>query len=168
MQLVFQPRFLEKDELSVRLACRLGFAALRVIQGREVLMMTKKKYFTVEEANALLPFVKQELQALQAISRKYGHRHAGWERLRQGSPVDEQAVFSIECELDFLQIEARAHMQNISGQGAELKDIALGLVDFPAVREGQEVLLCWKLGEERIGHFHGHDEGFWGRKRLEE
>ena len=49
-----------------------------------------------------------------------------------------------------------------------LKDLDEGLVDFPAMLDGHEIYLCWKLGEERIGYWHGVDEGFAGRKPLEE
>jgi hypothetical protein len=50
--------------------------------------------------------------------------------------------------------------------GCQLKDHRIGLIDFPALREGREVLLCWKLGEEMIGHWHEVSEGFGGRKAI--
>jgi hypothetical protein len=49
-----------------------------------------------------------------------------------------------------------------------LKDIDRGLVDFPALLDGQEVLLCWRQGEERIAHYHGSEDGFAGRRKLKE
>ena len=48
-----------------------------------------------------------------------------------------------------------------------MKDIDEGLVDFPALRDGEEILLCWRLGEDEITHWHGLEEGFAGRKRLD-
>jgi hypothetical protein len=50
--------------------------------------------------------------------------------------------------------------------GGLVKDLDEGLVDFPAQRDGEEVLLCWRLGEEEIGFWHGLDEGFSGRRPL--
>jgi hypothetical protein len=59
-------------------------------------------------------------------------------------------------------------VEEIQRNGCLVKDIEEGLVDFPSMREGQEVYLCWKLGEKRIAWYHGIDEGFAGRKPLED
>jgi hypothetical protein len=60
----------------------------------------------------------------------------------------------------------RALVEEIEALGAEVKDLELGLVDFPAEREGETVLLCWRVGEEEIGYWHGLEEGFAGRRPL--
>ena len=60
----------------------------------------------------------------------------------------------------------RALVEEIEALGAEVKDLELGLVDFPAEREGETVLLCWRVGEDEIGYWHGLDEGFAGRRPL--
>ncbi len=60
------------------------------------------------------------------------------------------------------------YIDSIHRKGEELKDIDLGLVDFPAVINGEEVLLCWKRGEETITHYHGLHDGFAGRKPIRE
>lgn len=78
----------------------------------------------------------------------------------------EDPFFELECRMDFLQVEAGTRMGNIDRQGAELKDIDLGLVDFPAVLEGTEVLLCWRLGEPEVAFYHGPEDGFRGRRPL--
>ncbi len=57
-------------------------------------------------------------------------------------------------------------IEEIQAAGVLIKDIEAGLIDFPAVHGGREVLLCWKLGEARIEHWHGVDEGFAGRKPI--
>jgi hypothetical protein len=59
--------------------------------------------------------------------------------------------------------EAVGKIQEI---GCVVKDLDLGLVDFPSLLKGEEVYLCWKLGEERVGYWHGMEEGFAGRKPL--
>ena len=59
-------------------------------------------------------------------------------------------------------------INEIHETGCVVKDLDEGLVDFPSLRDGQEVYLCWKLGEEHIGYWHGLSEGFAGRKPLED
>ena len=58
-------------------------------------------------------------------------------------------------------------MNAIHTQGAIVKDLDEGLVDFPAVRDGEEILLCWRLGEEEVAYWHGLEEGFAGRQPLD-
>ncbi len=65
------------------------------------------------------------------------------------------------------RVEIARCVNAIHGRGAIVKDIDEGLVDFPAVRAGEEILLCWRLGEDAITHWHGLEEGFAGRKRLD-
>ena len=132
----------------------------------------EKKWFTPEEANALLPQIQEELTALQTIKRKF---EEGYMRLRR---MREQAAsagfrsempdpfFELECELEFMQIEARTLIRSIHMKGAQLKDLDLGLVDFPSVLNGKEVLLCWKQGEPKIAYYHGLYDGYGGRKPL--
>lgn len=77
-------------------------------------------------------------------------------------------VFKLECSLDFVQLEAQMRIDHLAAKGIYIKDIMMGLVDFPAILEGEEVLLCWKQGESRIRYYHGRHEGFAGRKELEQ
>jgi hypothetical protein len=57
-------------------------------------------------------------------------------------------------------------VQELSALGVHVKDLERGLVDFPALREGEEVLLCWQLGEDEVAYWHGLDDGFAGRQPL--
>jgi len=130
-----------------------------------------KKYYTLEEANALLPIVKQELEKLQDIKRQFREKYEELYELKtlhkhNGISVEGDPYFTLECEMDFLQMEGNAVLQSFERKSVQLKDIDSGLVDFPAIRNGQEVLLCWRQGEERIEHYHGLYDGFAGRKRL--
>lgn len=68
--------------------------------------------------------------------------------------VDSEAAEVVRC------------IEGIRDLGVQVKDPDRGLVDFPALRDGEEILLCWQLGEERVGHWHGLEEGFAGRKEL--
>lgn len=128
-----------------------------------------KKYFTVEEANRLLPVIQVELQLLQETKKKFEEKYALLQQLKKNAkPMtdEEDLFFTIECELEFLQIEARSQIHSFHLKGVQLKDIDMGLIDFPTVLEGEEVLLCWKQGEEHVGHYHSYSEGYTGRKPL--
>ena len=59
-------------------------------------------------------------------------------------------------------------MERINNWGVQVKDLDTGLIDFPTLYKGREVLLCWKLGEERIAYWHGVEEGFRGRKAIDD
>ncbi|QGQ95901.1 DUF2203 family protein [Paenibacillus psychroresistens] len=131
------------------------------------------RYFTLDEANLLLPFVDQELIKLQALKREFQEKYLDLKRKKQAfsenknNSSDKDPFFTMETELEFMQIEAKSHMNSVENKGIEIKDIDIGLVDFPAIINGNEVLLCWRQGEARIGYFHGRQEGFSGRQAIE-
>ncbi len=132
------------------------------------------KYFNRQEAEQLLPQIeeflrvaqehKQTLDAAQleltkAASRimVLGGSYPSYPDLVQKKTEHDQASARI--------IETIAKIQET---GCLVKDIDEGLIDFPSLIEGQEALLCWKLGEERIEYWHGPEDGFAGRKRLDD
>lgn len=129
------------------------------------------KYYTPKEANAILPMVRRELEALQQIQQQFKDKSARLRQLqhhggRDGhSPVEEER-FTLECEIEFLEIEAKTYLASFRLKGIQLKSVEAGLVDFPAILDGEDVLLCWKQGEERVSHYHGYDDGYAGRKKL--
>lgn len=125
-----------------------------------------QKYFTVTEANALLPMVQKELKILQQLKREYHEKYYDLKILK-ASPADkEDEVFKLECQLEFMEMEAEMHVSNIHSQGIQLKDIDNGLIDFPARNNDGEVLLCWKQGEDKVCYYYGTEEGFIGRKMI--
>ena len=65
------------------------------------------------------------------------------------------------------RIEIARCVNAIHERGVIVKDLDTGLVDFPALRDGEEILLCWRLGEDEVAYWHGLEEGFAGRKRLD-
>lgn len=131
-----------------------------------------KKLFTVEEANQLLPFLQTELQSLQGIQKEFYKTYQLLQNTRARSKPDqsifEDKKFELECKLEFMQIEYDMHVKSILSTGVQVKDVDLGLIDFPALYEGDEILLCWRLGEPAISHYHSLQEGFAGRKKLGE
>jgi len=128
--------------------------------------------YTVEEANNELPRVRRivaqiaELSALvpeledQARIAEYESKRAGaGEEDRDRHQQARDAVGGAELEL----LKAVA---SLNGMGIQLKGPLEGLIDFPSYRDGELVELCWKLGEEKVEHWHHVGEGFAGRKRL--
>lgn len=71
------------------------------------------------------------------------------------------------AEHDKLMQTMQAGLEQVHSTGCVVKDLDQGLIDFPAIVNNQEVYLCWRLGEDRIRFYHGHDEGFAGRKLLD-
>ena len=128
--------------------------------------------FTPDEANAELeeirPLVEQlvahrrEQQRLQVERQELASRIAG-----NGGGIDSNALAELEEAEQNERVEIVRCVNAIHERGAIVKDVDTGLVDFPALREGEEVLLCWQLGEEQVAHWHGLEEGFAGRKRLD-
>jgi hypothetical protein len=131
------------------------------------------KYFTLAEANELIPVVDQDLRALQSLKRQFETKYLELKKLKEVSyatevGLEDDPFFTLETELEFLQIEAKNHIQSFQIKGIELKDIDIGLVDFPALLDDQEVLLCWRQGEAKIEYYHTRYDGFAGRKPISE
>jgi hypothetical protein len=130
-----------------------------------------ERHFTPEEANELLGEVRPVAEELVARRRKVAVTTARRARLvariaGNGGDLDPQQPRTLEEELE-REAEAIAHcLERLEGLGVLVKDLDRGLVDFPALRGGEEVLLCWQVGEEQVAHWHGVEEGFAGRKPL--
>jgi hypothetical protein len=131
-----------------------------------------RRYFTPDEANALLPEVREAAETLvghrRALIEATAKRaHLASQIAGNGGDFDPQEPRELEEELE-REAGAMGHaVERLEGLGVLVKDADRGLVDFPALREnGEEVLLCWQLGEEEIAFWHGVEEGFAGRKPL--
>lgn len=129
------------------------------------------RHFTPEEANAALaeirPLVK-EMVALRAAHLEALARQEQLEvRIRgNGGGIPPATLAEAADDVDR---EARALakvVDEIASRGVEVKDPDEGLVDFPALRRGETVLLCWRLGEEEIAYWHTTEDGFGGRRPL--
>lgn len=96
-------------------------------------------HFTLDEANAALTELRPVAERMVDLRRSLGDA-----------------------------LERRSSVQGrIAADGVQVKDTELGLLDFPALRDGREVLLCWHVGEDEIAYWHGPDEGFAGRKPVD-
>jgi hypothetical protein len=124
------------------------------------------KVFSVEEANALLPSVRSILLRIQRahgriLSFQSAAKHAaeGAEQGGGGMPDGPRYVS--------LLIELLSHTSELEALGVQLKDYARGLIDFPSLRDGRVILLCWQMGEgDHIEWWHDVEAGFAGRQPL--
>jgi hypothetical protein len=129
-----------------------------------------KKYFTLAEANALVPRLEHMLNQLQTQKRdlqiKYQKLQETKNALTNATALAADYFFQEEAELEFLMWSANSMLQQILDTGVEVKDIDTGLCDFYSYQGGQEIYLCWRQGEPEITHWHGIYEGFIGRKPI--
>ena len=130
--------------------------------------------FTLDEAKMLLPVLESLLRT--AISGKKLMEEVDGELqelshrifLNGGTHVDVVAVARRKAERGKAEQRAKDALAEIDSIGVQVKDIDIGLLDFPCEVDGKTVLLCWKMGEDSITHWHGTDEGFAGRKLIDE
>ena len=130
-----------------------------------------ERHFTPEEANALLDEVRPLAEALVAHRRAMAVTATRQARLVQqiagnGGDFDPQEPRNLEEEFQREDQAAVRCVEGLQRLGVLVKDLDRGLVDFPALRGDEEVLLCWQVGEDEIAYWHGVDEGFAGRKPL--
>ena len=124
------------------------------------------KIFTVQEANALLPDVRVILAKIQRAHRKLSKyrdeaKKAAEAAEQGGGGIAEGAAYAS------MLTELTLQLAELEGLGVQLKDFERGLVDFPSLRDGRVVLLCWQLGEgDELEWWHDVDAGFAGRTPL--
>ena len=129
----------------------------------------RKKYFTLEEAGATLPLLRSILRDVTELARCLAERHQRIVSLQSGGAIDRahaEELQSLVGDFEREQDRMREYEDEIRKLGVELKDHFTGLVDFPCWMDGREVYLCWRLGEDEIGHWHEVDAGFAGRQKL--
>src|SRR5579863_4444810 len=132
------------------------------------------KTFTLDEAHSLLPVLESLLRSAIAGKKVMEEVEAEMQALTHriflngGTHVDVVAIARRKAERSKAEQRAKDALAEIDSIGVQVKDIDIGLLDFPCEVEGRTILLCWKLGEKSITHWHGTDEGFAGRKPIDE
>ena len=131
------------------------------------------KLFTADEANRLLPTLEPLMRCLQAKRQQFRERQLALEEFRtrasrDGGVVPGTEVADAKTEGARLLAEIQEGVQQIESWGCVVKDLDRGLVDFLTRRGRGQVFLCWRLGEAEIRYWHGLQEGFAGRKPLQE
>lgn len=130
--------------------------------------------FNLEEALSLLPVLesllrtaingKKVMEEVEAEMQTLTHRIF----LNGGTHVDVVATARRKAERAKAEQRAKDALAEIDSIGVQVKDIDIGLLDFPCEVDGQIILLCWNLGEKSITHWHSTQEGFAGRKPIDE
>ena len=132
------------------------------------------RYFTLQQAQAELPHVEESLR--QAISLKTSMEEAEQElrseaeriRLSGGALVHREKLVAVIGRRESIASQLRSALAAIEERGCIVKDLGIGLLDFPTRFRGEEVYLCWRLGEPAIAFWHGVNEGFKGRKPIDQ
>jgi hypothetical protein len=130
--------------------------------------------FTLDEAQSLLPVLesllrtaiggKKVMEDFEGEMQALSHRIF----LNGGTHVDVVAVARRKAERTKAEQRAKDALAEIDSIGVQVKDLDIGLLDFPCEVEGSIVLLCWRMGESSITHWHSTEEGFAGRKPIDE
>jgi hypothetical protein len=131
-----------------------------------------ERSFTPDEANNALPEVRTVAERLVAVRTRMRELERAQGELviaigGNGGGYAASDLNAAQSELGGLADAALACVDRLEELGVVLKDVDLGLLDFPAEREGEEVLLCWHVGEDSVAFWHGLDEGFAGRKPID-
>jgi hypothetical protein len=123
--------------------------------------MTTDRVFTVAEANGELAELRERLPRLREARLGL---IASSERITGAVAVDGGGVAGSDWFRH--QETLKTEVEYLAERGILLRDPDTGLIDFPAERDGEQVLLCWRLGEDDVGYYHGMHSGFSGRKPL--
>ncbi len=131
----------------------------------------RERYFTLEEANALLPWLEETLQRMMPVRNQLEQRQAELLTLLQqrrgnGHSSKDQEISDTQQAVNQLTEQLQEELREISQRGILVRDLSRGLVDFPSRREDREVHLCWLRGELEITYWHETNTGFAGRQPL--
>ena len=124
-----------------------------------------ERHYTVDEANALLPSVKPVLRRLRDAKDQLTDSELH-EELSEAAPTNGGGGPGRQVGEAFLEV--RRLLGTLEEAGIVVRDIDRGLIDFPAIREGNEVYLCWELGEDAVEHWHDMESGYRGRQQLDD
>jgi hypothetical protein len=127
--------------------------------------------FTPDEANALLDELRPRVELLVEHKRRLDEADEARRGLQariagNGGDITPSDVTEITERVEREAKAIGAIVEEIQRHGVQIKDLDIGLLDFPWRRDREVVLLCWRLGEDEIGYWHGMDEGYAGRKPL--
>jgi hypothetical protein len=122
-----------------------------------------ERHYTVDQANAALEFVGKRLERLRSARLQLEDEEAR-EALGEAAPSNGGGAPGRVVSEAFLELQRS--LGELQEMEIVLRDLERGLVDFPALRDGDEIYLCWEEGEDQIGYWHDQDSGFGGRRPL--
>jgi hypothetical protein len=121
------------------------------------------RHYSVDQANAALDFVAERIERLRAARVQLGDEEAR-AALTEAGPSNGGGEAGRVVSEAFLELQrALGELQEME---IVLRDLDRGLVDFPSLRDGREIYLCWEEGEDRVGYWHDADSGYGGREPL--
>jgi hypothetical protein len=132
------------------------------------------RFFTLRQAEQLLPEVESAIRDAISLKSEYQQAEDDWQDLLQritmlgGMLVDHFKMREQKNRRESLAVRLKEVLEKIHEYGCVVKDLDIGLIDFPTQFHGEEVYLCWKLGESGIQFWHGVNEGFRGRKVIDQ
>jgi len=140
---------------------------LRLARGDSIttFRMNDQHYFTPQEASKLIPDIRLKIKELKDRKKVIAALHDEIEKYRLLG-VRTTAMAEKAALLDSLVETMTRKITELEDLGLQVKDLDSGLVDFPAERYGEKVLLCWRYGESEVTYWHKPNEGFNGRKPL--
>jgi hypothetical protein len=121
------------------------------------------RHYTVEQANAALGWVRERLDRLRAARRAFVDEDTR-AALAEAATTNGGGTPGRAVSQAFLDLNSTA--ADFQQMDIVVRDVSRGLVDFPAVRDGREVYLCWEDGEDEVSHWHEVDGGYGGRRKL--
>ena len=130
--------------------------------------------FTLEEAESLLPEIEDSLREAVSLKSEFELAEGELQSINRrvmmlgGMLIDRNEIHRLKQQRDRSAEGLKAAIEKIQEFGCIIKDLDIGLVDFTTLFRGEEVYLCWKLGESGISFWHGTHEGFAGRKPIDE
>ncbi len=127
--------------------------------------MQHTRHYTLEQATAALPWVQERIERLRSAREGLNDEEAR-AALSQAGPGNGGGGAGRVVSDAFMQM--RSALLELQEMEVVLRDLDRGLVDFPALRDGREVYLCWQEGEDEIGYWHDTDAGFGGREPLDD
>lgn len=131
------------------------------------------RYFTLQQAERLLPEVESSIRDAISYKAEYQQAEEEWQSflsrvtMQGGMLVDHSKLMEPRRRRESSAHGLKATLDKIQEYGCVVKDLDVGLIDFPTMFRGEEVYLCWKLGESGIQFWHGVQEGFRGRKAID-
>jgi hypothetical protein len=131
------------------------------------------RFFNLLEAEKQLPEIETLLRSLIQLKQEYENVDTELGRIAQriafsgGMIAPRDRILQLRARKDAAAVALKSAIEKIQEIGCELKDIEIGLIDFPTLYRGQEVYLCWKLGESGIGFWHHVQDGYRGRRPID-
>ncbi|MGP0073853.1 MAG: DUF2203 domain-containing protein [Bryobacteraceae bacterium] len=131
------------------------------------------RFFTLQQAETILPDVETAIREAISLKTEYERTQSDWQSLAQrvavmgGMRMDRAHVVEQKNCREEAGHALQQAVERVLEFGCLVKDLDIGLIDFPTLFQGEEVYLCWKLGERGIRFWHGVTEGFRGRKPID-